>query len=157
MALRLPCPIRGHWCIWAAPVRGTLEASKAPLSPRASGSPLSPGQPGSTNCNLASEAASPGSLNPPPPPVPPETRAAGGNQREGCGLRGAQTLLTRGTRTASRHTQNRYNHNHRPANKASSVTRPDASFSYKQMLGLGKSLLPLSSISREGKSPSRTT
>lgn len=118
MALRLPCPIRGHWCIWAAPVRGTLEASKAPLCPRASGSPLSPGQPGSTNCNLASEAASPGSLNP-PPSCATRDQSGGGHQQEGSGLRGAQTLLTRGPRTASRHTQNRYNHNHRPANKAS--------------------------------------
>lgn len=46
MVLRLPCPIRGHWCIRAAPVKGILpqkevRSLRKPLCPHGPETPLS--------------------------------------------------------------------------------------------------------------------
>lgn len=127
MVLRLPCPIRGHWCIRAVPIKGTLpqkevRSLRKPLCPHGPEIPLSHqegNQAASTGTaplqkQPVQETASIQGLN--SPPLPPETRAAGGtSKRDWDGHNGAETPpLTRHTRTASRHMQSRYKQNHCP-------------------------------------------
>ena len=162
--LRLPYPTQGHEGIQVAPVRALPQQEvrglrkppcphepEAPLSQRGGGRPAAPTSATPRLKQPAQEMASLHGLS-----SSPRSQSSQGHQQKGFGHRkppghsGAESpLLPRRTREVSGHVWRGYVHSHCPANTASPSTWDDTTTSHQKTLGLGKSLLFLSSISRD--------